>query len=168
MCTCITMKTRDVYFGRTMDIHYRFGEQVAVTPRNYRVPLKSGESFETWYAMIGMASVRGGYPLYAEATNEKGLSMAGLNFPENAWYGEPVPGKRNLAPYEFMLWVLGTFATLEDLKRELPSVWLVDIPIEPGTPTAPLHWMIATARAALWWNRPGRRASGYTTTPTVC
>ena len=149
MCTCITIKTRDIYFGRTMDIHYRFGEQVAVTPRNYRVPLKSGESFETWYAMIGMASVRGGYPLYAEATNEKGLSMAGLNFPENAWYGEPVPGKRNLAPYEFMLWVLGTFATLEDLKRELPSVWLVDIPIEPGTPTAPLHWMISDGAGSI-------------------
>lgn len=136
------MKTRDVYFGRTMDIHYRFGEQVAVTPRGYRFPLKSGDTFETWYAMVGMASVRGGYPLYAEGTNEKGLSMAGLNFPENAWYGEPQPGKRNLTPYEFLPWVLGTFATLEEVRRELPSVRLTGTPFDQDTPTAPLHWMI--------------------------
>lgn len=149
MCTCISMKTRDVYFGRTMDIHYRFGEQVAVTPRNYRIPLKSGGDFETWYAMIGMASPHSGYPLYAEATNEKGLSMAGLNFPENAWYGEPLPGKRNLTPYELIPWVLGTFATLEDVKRELPSVWLTDISVDPNTPVAPLHWMISDGTGSL-------------------
>lgn len=143
MCTCITMKTRDVYFGRTMDIHYRFGEQVAVTPRGFQFPLKTGGSFEIWYAMIGMASVYNGCPLYAEATNEKGLSMAGLNFPENAWYGQPVPSRRNLTPYEFLPWVLGTFATLDEVKRELPSVWLIDVPVDENTPTAPLHWMIS-------------------------
>lgn len=143
------MKTRDVYFGRTMDIHYRFGEQVAVTPRNCRIPLKSGGELETWYAMIGMASVHSAYPLYAEATNEKGLSMAGLNFPENAWYGEPMPGRTNLTPYEFIPWVLGTFGTLSEVKRELPSVWLTDIPIDPNTPVAPLHWMISDGTGSI-------------------
>ena len=91
MCTCITMKTRDVYFGRTMDLHYRFGEQVAVTPRNYRVPLKSGDSFETWYAMIGMATAKGGYPLrpptrraspWPDSTSRKTLGTAS-RFPGN-------------------------------------------------------------------------------------
>ncbi|WP_300684052.1 choloylglycine hydrolase [Acutalibacter sp. 1XD8-36] len=148
MCTCITMKTRDVYFGRTMDIHYRFGEQVSVTPRGFRFPLKSGDSFENWYAMIGMASVHGDYPLYAEATNERGLSMAGLNFPENAWYGEPIPGKRNLTPYELIPWVLGSFGTLEEVRRELSSLWLVNIPLDPDTPVAPLHWMISDAQGS--------------------
>ena len=87
MCTCIAMKTRDVYFGRTLDLQYRFGEKVAVTPRNYPFTLRSGETFDTWYAMVGMARVEQDYPLYAEATNEKGLSMAGLYFPGNAVYG---------------------------------------------------------------------------------
>ena len=32
-----------------------------------------------------------GYPLYAEAVNEKGLYMAGLNFPGNACYEADVP-----------------------------------------------------------------------------
>ena len=43
--------------------------------------------------MIGMASVAEEYPLYAEAVNEKGLGMAGLNFPGNAFY--PLEGKRS-------------------------------------------------------------------------
>jgi hypothetical protein len=32
--------------------------------------------------MIGMACVIDDFPLYFEAMNEKGLSIAGLNFPE--------------------------------------------------------------------------------------
>ena len=128
MCTCIAMKTKDVYFGRTMDIDYRFGERVVVTPRNYRFQLKSGDSFDTWYAMVGMATVIQDYPLYAEAVNEKGLCIAGLRFENNAYYGEPAPGKLNLTPYELIPWVLGNFATVADLRRELDQVYLIDVP----------------------------------------
>ena len=35
MCTAITYKTRDHYFGRTLDLEYTYEEQVTVTPRNY-------------------------------------------------------------------------------------------------------------------------------------
>ena len=143
MCTCIAMKTKDVYFGRTMDIDYRFGERVVVTPRNYRFQLKSGDSFDTWYAMVGMATVIQDYPLYAEAVNEKGLCIAGLRFENNAYYGEPAPGKLNLTPYELIPWVLGNFATVADLRRELDQVYLIDVPFAADVPVAPLHWMIS-------------------------
>lgn len=149
MCTCIVMKTKDVYFGRTMDIDYRFGERVVVTPRNYSFPLKSGGSLDTWYAMIGMAAVAKEYPLYAEATNEKGLSIAGLRFPDNAVYCDPVPGKINLTPYEFIPWVLGSFASLRELRREIDSVNLTNIPLAPDIPVAPLHWMISDGEESL-------------------
>lgn len=141
MCTCISMKTQDIYFGRTMDLEYHFGEKVVVTPRNYSFALKSGESFETWYAMVGMATVADGYPLYADATNEKGLSIAGLNFPGNACYTEPHPGKLNLTPFELIPWAMGNFATLADLRRELDNVHLINIPFSPSMPLAELHWM---------------------------
>ena len=73
--------------------------------------------------MVGMARVEQDYPLYAEATNEKGLSMAGLYFPGNAVYGPPVPGKRNLATYELIPWAMGNFASLEDLRRDYDGLW---------------------------------------------
>ena len=38
------------------------------------------------YAMVGIALNAGGYPLYFDAANEKGLGMGGLNYPDNAIY----------------------------------------------------------------------------------
>ena len=71
MCTCINYKTKDNYFGRNLDLEYRFNEKVVVTPRNYGFKLKNGSVINTKYAIIGMATVSNNYPLYAEATNEK-------------------------------------------------------------------------------------------------
>ena len=31
MCTCIKFKNNDFYFGRNLDLEYRFGERVVVT-----------------------------------------------------------------------------------------------------------------------------------------
>ena len=93
MCTCIDFKTKDHYFGRNLDLEYRFDEKVVITPRNYCFALKNGSTIHTKYAMIGMASVKDNYPLYAEATNEKGLSIAGLYFPQNAHFNPGVENK---------------------------------------------------------------------------
>ena len=78
MCTCINLKTKDHYFGRNLDLEYRFYEKVVITPRNYEFKLKKEGNLKTKYAMIGMATVVDNYPLYADATNEKGLSIAAL------------------------------------------------------------------------------------------
>ena len=67
MCTSIAMKTEDFYFGRTMDIEYSFGENVVFTPRNYSLSFRRNDTLHRHYAMLGMASVRDDYPLYAEA-----------------------------------------------------------------------------------------------------
>ncbi len=149
MCTCIAMKTRDAYFGRSMDIDYHFGEKVVVTPRNYPFSLRDGGNFETWYAMVGMAAVMDRYPLYAEATNEKGLSIAGLNFPGNARYAKPLPGKINLTPYELIPWVLGNFAGIRELRRELEKLNLIDVPFSKTTGVSPLHWMVSDGTESL-------------------
>ncbi len=75
MCTCINFKTKDNYFGRNLDLEYRFNEKVVITPRNYEFKLKNGSVINTKYSIIGMDTVSGDYPLYAEASNEKGLSQ---------------------------------------------------------------------------------------------
>lgn len=35
MCTAVTYKTKDFYFGRTLDYEFSYGEEITVTPRNY-------------------------------------------------------------------------------------------------------------------------------------
>lgn len=62
MCTCIDFKTKDHYFGRNLDLEYRFDEKVVITPRNYCFALKNDSTIHTKYAMIGMASVKDNYP----------------------------------------------------------------------------------------------------------
>ena len=143
MCTCIDFTTKDHYFGRTLDLEYRFDEKVVITPRNYCFALKNGTTIRTRYAMIGMASVKENYPLYAEATNETGLSIAGLNFPGNACFFPEDKSRFNLTPYELFPYFLGLYSTVADLREILPDLNITDIPLSEDIPLAELHWMIS-------------------------
>lgn len=143
MCTAITYQTRDHYFGRNLDLEYSYHEVVTITPRNYPFRFRKTNGLKTHYAMIGMAHVADGFPLYYEATNETGLSMAGLNFPDNADYKPEAPGKDNVAPFEFIPWLLGQCADLAQAKELLARVNLIRLPFSADLPLSPLHWMIS-------------------------
>jgi len=142
MCTCISLKTKDTYFGRNLDLECKFGEKVVITPRNYEFELRKEKSFKTKYAMIGMATVVDGYPLYAEACNEKGLSIAGLYFPDYAYYKDEEKGKINITPFELTPWILGNFETVEELKKVFNSVNLINISFSEKLQLTSMHWMI--------------------------
>ena len=143
MCTAICYRSRDRYFGRNLDLERGYGEQVVITPRNFS--FEHGGFFlkPSHYAMIGMATVAEGFPLYFEATNEKGLSMAGLNFPGNAFYGQPIPGKENIPPYAFIPWVLGQCEDLGAVKKLLAGLQLIREDFSPQLTVSPLHWMVS-------------------------
>lgn len=142
MCTCINLKTKDNYFGRNLDLEYRFDEKVVITPRNYEFKLKNKNKICTKYALIGMATTFEDYPLYAEATNEKGLSMAGLYFPGNAHFYDEKDGKLNLAPYELIPYFLGNYSSIKEIKQELEMLNITNIPFSENLPTTDLHWMM--------------------------
>ena len=80
MCTAAVYRTKDTYFGRTLDYEFSYGDEVTITPRNYPLKFHHIGAIENNYAILGMAHVVGDYPLYYDAINEKGLGMAGLNF----------------------------------------------------------------------------------------
>lgn len=145
MCTAISWQSGNHYFGRNLDYEYSYHETVTVTPRHYPFLFRKrkGKAFEEHYAMIGMAYVVNDYPLYYDATNEKGLSMAGLNFPENAVYHEEVPGKSSITPFELIPWVLGQCETIEECRVLLERTNIVNIPFSEELPLSPLHWIIS-------------------------
>ena len=82
MCTAATYKTKDFYFGRTLDYEFSYGDEIIITPRNYPFVFRHTKTLENHYALIGMACCADNYPLYYDAINEKGLGMAGLNLSE--------------------------------------------------------------------------------------
>lgn len=143
MCTCITYKNGDFYFGRNLDLEYTFGEQVVITPRNYELKFRKLPSIFHHYAMIGMATVAQNYPLYAEAVNEKGLGIAGLNFPGNACYQKEDTNKKNVTPFELIPWILGQCASVKEARERLEELNLLDEAFAEKMPLSPLHWMIA-------------------------
>ena len=149
MCTSLTLTTADPYFGRNLDLEYHFGQQVVITPRNFPLTFKKMPTLERHHAIIGMATVAEGCPLYAEGVNEKGLYLAGLNFPGNACYpcgpADGIPA----APYELIPWLLGTCACVEEAAEQLRRTRLLEEPFLPSMPSAPLHWHLADGKRAM-------------------
>ncbi|MBD5465022.1 MAG: choloylglycine hydrolase family protein [Lachnospiraceae bacterium] len=149
MCTAATYKTKDFYFGRTLDYEFSYGDEITVTPRNYCFEFRSLGRMENHYAMIGMAHVVEDYPLYYDAVNEKGLGMAGLNFVGNAEYKDQVPDKDNVAVFEFIPWILAQCATVKEARVLLEKINLDNTTFNAELPVASLHWIIADSTEAI-------------------
>ncbi len=149
MCTAMSFRSKDHYFGRTLDYERSFGESVVVMPRNFPLTFRALPQLDRHYAMVGMASVAEGYPLYYDGVNEKGLAMAGLLF---AGYGKYQPfaqGAENVASFELIPWVLGQCASLREVRQLLERCNLWEEDFSPQLPATPLHWMIADQEGAI-------------------
>ena len=149
MCTAATYKTKDTYFGRTLDYEFSYGDELTITPRNYPMQFCHAGKIDKNYAILGMAHVLGDYPLYYDAVNEKGLGMAGLNFVGNAVYNEVENGKENVAQFEFIPWILSKCATVQEAKECLKKINLVKTPFSEMLLCAQLHWIIADKEEAI-------------------
>ena len=153
MCTSLALPSPDGthLFGRTLDLDTHFGESVTLAPRRYPFTFDGCPPLPRHYALLGMATVMDspaarGYPLYAEAMNEKGLCMAGLRLAESAVYADtPRGGWLNLAPWELIPYLLGQFSTLEEVRAALGQIRVVNRPFSTALPAAPLHWHMADA-----------------------
>lgn len=143
MCTAVTYKTNDFYFGRTLDIPASYGEEVTIAPRNYPFRFLNKGTVEKHYAMIGMAHISDGYPLYYDAVNEKGLAMAALNFVGNAYYRENLSNKDNIAQYEFIHWILCQCDSVKSARNMIERINITGTPFNESMPVAQLHWIIA-------------------------
>ncbi len=149
MCTAITYQTSDHYFGRTLDLECCYNECVTVTPRNFRFDFRQKAALEKHYGIIGMAMVVNDYPLYYDAVNECGVAMAGLNFPGNACYFPINAHKDNIAPFEFIPWILGQCKNIIEVCKLLETINLCDIDFSDVFAVTPLHWIIADGQQVI-------------------
>ena len=149
MCTAATYKTKDFYFGRTLDYEFSYKEEVTITPKNYQFNFRNKKSITNHYAIIGMAYIADNYPLYYDAINEKGLGIAGLNFVGNAHYNEPQQEKDNIAQFEFIPWILSQCATTKEARRLIEKINLLNISFSAQLPLAQLHWIISDSEESI-------------------
>ncbi len=151
MCTAITYRPGEHYFGRNLDLSYSYHETVTVMPRSFCLNFRHKEVVIRHYALIGMAFVTddGNYPLYYDAVNEHGLAMAGLNFPGNAVWRPFDPQKDNISPFELIPWLLCQCRNLQDAKALLTKINLLDEPFSANLPLSPLHFILADKENSL-------------------
>ena len=149
MCTAISYKTKTHYFGRNLDMECSFGEYIVVMPRNFPFIFRCAKAAEAPFALIGTALVKEGVPLFYDATNEKGLSMAGLNFVGNAYFSEPAKDKINIAPFELIPWVLTQCDSVKAARALIEKINVAHIDFSKELPVAELHWMISDARESI-------------------
>ena len=149
MCTAVTYQNGDHYFGRTLDYDISYSEELVLTPRKFPLPFRNMGVQKAHYAILGMACVQEGYPLYFDGFNEKGLAMAGLNFVGNAHYKEKLPDRDNIASFEFIPWILSQCASVQEAKQQIERLNLTNIPFNAQLPPAQLHWMIADRNEAI-------------------
>lgn len=144
MCTAINFNG---YFGRTLDYECGFGERVVTVSRGTAFEFRHRKSITTPYAMVGMARVEKGYPLFFDAMNEKGLAVAGLNFVGNAFFPEGKKG--DVAVFELIPYLLSQAASVGEAERLILETRIADTPFSRDFPTASLHWMIGDAEETM-------------------
>lgn len=149
MCTAVTYKTKDFYFGRTLDYEFSYGDEITITPRNYEIKFRHQKEIKNHYAIIGMAYVTENYPLYYDAINEKGLCIAGLNFVGNANYNEQVESNDNIAQFEFIPWILSQCTTVKEAKKLIENMNFINEPFNEKLPLAQLHWIISDSTESI-------------------
>ena len=81
--------------------------------------------------------------------NEKGLCAAGLNFVGNAVYTAVLPGKENIAQFELIPWLLGSCASVAEVRTLLAGATVTYTPFSDKFPPAQLHWLIADRNEAI-------------------
>lgn len=143
MCTAIYLNKGGVYFGRTLDYDFSYGEEVVITPRNFPFDFKSGGLTNNHFAFIGTAMVLNDYPLYYDAMNEKGVYIAGLNFVGNACYAKGGKGEKEIAQYELIPYLMSKCSSVDGVIYELSNAVITGEQFCKDIPTAQLHWLIA-------------------------
>ena len=151
MCTAINSKNNREknLFGRTLDVVASYGEGVVITPRDFRLEMRHEGIIDKHCAMIGAAVVKDGVPLYYDATNEYGLSVAALNFPISAVYNAPCKDKYNLASYELIWWLLSKCESVDEAEKLLLHTNVTSDAFDKTLSPTPLHWMIADAKRSM-------------------
>lgn len=152
-CTTLQLIASDgtPVVGRTMEFGFDLQSDVLVVPAGSQLQssLDKGMTYTTKYGMVGANGLH--KPIITDGVNEKGLYVGVLYLPGYAEYAEPIAGQSDheLSPLGYGAWLLGNFATVEQVMAGYDKVRLVPHPIkELGNETPPLHFIVHDSTGA--------------------
>lgn len=148
-CTTMLITAKDgaVISGRTMEFGFDVKSDVMVIPAGTKMTGTlpggaKGIDYTTKYGMAGANAL--GFPVIVDGINERGLFVSDLYFPGFANY-TPVTADNAahaMAPYEFANWVLGNFATVEEVRAHIGEVVLAPTVVDALGGPPPLHFIV--------------------------
>lgn len=143
MCTSLTLTSHANHhvLARTMDFGFQLDGRPVVIPRNYEWKHQQ-EAQKTTYGFMGTGRNLGEYFL-ADGVNEKGLAVAELYFLNEAKYHESTDEEKvNLAPHEFIMWLLSQIGSIDELRERITEIHLVEEAIPMLGFVPPLHFIV--------------------------
>lgn len=147
MCTHIVLKNKDskLLSARTMDFSLELNPLALVFPRKYSIDFIYENSMNNHFSFLGLGKNVGEYYL-ADGINEHGLSCAALYFEGYAEYNKDCNDEKvNLAPQEFLHWILASSKNIDDAIKNIENINIVSYVLEFIAKAAPLHWVITDA-----------------------
>jgi choloylglycine hydrolase len=151
-CTYFFLKAKDgsIVSARSMEFYSEVGAQLQMIPRGtaYASEAPKGAKGLQWKSKYGVVAISafGRKNLLADAGNEKGLYITTLWFAD-VKYPEIKPGDAVVDLQNFVAWVAGNFATVDELKKALAKVKVYGHPEEGFNEgqVPPFHWPVTDA-----------------------
>ncbi len=139
-CTdfCLHDVKDNVVIGRSMEFSVPLESEIVIHPKGEKMD-KNGFTWTNKYTYLAVtAFVR---EIVTDGMNEKGLSYGALWFP-TAKYPKTDPSKKTLSIEALGDWLLGSFATVQEVKEAIQKVNLIGLKIPKIEEVPPLHLSI--------------------------
>jgi penicillin V acylase-like amidase (Ntn superfamily) len=151
MCTAMTLqsRSREQFFGRTMDFSHDIIPQLYIIPSSFTWENSlNGKEMKDSYRFMGLGQELDGLLGFFDGVNENGFAAAVLYFAGFARYDNQQANQwmESIASIDFLHYILGRCASVNELPALLENISIVGIPDPVTNTVAPLHW-IATDRS---------------------
>jgi choloylglycine hydrolase len=148
-CTGIRLIAKDggVVAARSLEFGFDLHSEVLVVPAGTALTGTlpdggKGISYTTKHGFLGANAE--GLTAIVDGINDQGLYVGLFYFPGYASYTDATKDNsaRAMAPHEYANWLLGNFATVEEVKANFDKVVLVPVIVEAIEQVAPVHFVV--------------------------
>ncbi len=152
-CTVFRLKAGDgsMIIGRSLEFGVDMKYDAIVVPRNkaYASPSPDGKEGVIWntrYGYVGVAAFGMDYGV-SDGMNEKGLAIGMLWFEIDTIWQDVAPGEmsRSLAQGMVGDWILGNFASVEEVRREIRKLKVFKYTDPVTKISSPVHFIVYDA-----------------------
>ncbi|NQT54869.1 MAG: choloylglycine hydrolase family protein [Desulfobacteraceae bacterium] len=151
-CTGFFVRAEDgaVVYARSLEFAVPLDSKLMVIPRGttFEATMPKGAKGAKWTSVYGILGMNfKGLPHMVDAVNEKGLQFGLYYFPGFADYKdyEPKLGTKSIASWEMGAWLLGQFASVEEVRRHIGEVHVVKVFNKELHQVIPAHYFLVDA-----------------------